>query len=50
MRQHVMMCCLPSLWLSVLFYEVRLLGPNTQSVQEAQLAVHCQRVGHLAGS
>lgn len=50
MRQRAMMCCFPSLWLRIPLYEVRLFGPDAQCVQEAQLAIHCRRVGHLAGS
>lgn len=36
--------------LSLCRYEVRPFGLSAQRVQETQLAVHCQRVGHLAES
>lgn len=41
---------LPSLCLCIPHYEVRLLGLSVLRVEETQLPVHCQRVGHLAES
>lgn len=46
MRQGAMMCCLPC----IPRYEVGLFGPSAQRVKEVQLAIHCQRVGHLSES
>lgn len=38
---------LRSLSLRPSLYEVRIFGLSAQHVQEGQLAIHCQRVGHL---